>query len=215
MAHKQLKTFVGRTVNEAGELERVDRQVLYIETDGDLRMFMMVPDHVAGMIPEFEYRGAKMVGNRGARAYCLYGREPEVIKQGFYHLCDKYRDELLSTTVEDVIIVHLATDASHFDKAQVTLRFSTHRYHYSAKKQSHYHWRTTPGDSLRICHGVGDPKGSVRLPYTEELWAKLEGMKAALTASIERLEGIVKGSDFAQRLLAGNAVPLLQHREAK
>jgi hypothetical protein len=219
MARKKLKTIVGRTVTQDGSYVRVDRLPIYVETTGDLRLCMEVPEFIPELIGcSLPNLGDCKLEPADGRAYrksgpvWLFGRDPDALERAWGRVLTAYVDAITALKVEPFIFVKVSCEGGHNYSAR-TYSVRAVRFLRDVVAKQNYEWRDDETKPLRRAHdyhlggmriggSVRDPD-AVALPYSDELWQKLQMLTTAIDDGFKRLEALVLSEEFTPRLLAG------------
>lgn len=220
---KILKTFVGQAINEKGEWLRVDKEKIYIESGGDLRMVLLVPLFIAKLITEHEVRemvkayGCEFTNTtKGAPADAITGRSPDDLERARKRVFTNYVERLQTLNLRPIIEVQMlcrlpedrkrSTYDLGFSRERFQLRLDIQRYMADDKRV--FYWPDKKGEVPRHSHYVdrqNNPRsGLVVLEYTDDLWHRLQVMEDTLARGTAKLHDLVFGENFAQQLLTGD-----------
>lgn len=220
MAYKKLKTFKSYGVRQDGSriggFRDAPDQQIYIESTGKCRLFLKVPDYVAGVFPSWKYSQAAAVekigeGTAAGVEAILTARDPETLESAWNALCEAYSQWTKSQNLQPVISIKAKEPHHRSGRAEQYIDFSVEFCRYLTNKaddgtMQFYEWReddTRPLRALRIYRDEGEV-----VPYTPELWEKLIAFKAQIDEAYMRMQALIADGSFAQRLLAGGG-PLL------
>jgi hypothetical protein len=224
MARKKLKTFVGTRVTQEGKRVADDKIPLYIETHGDCRLCMELPDYIPALLGT-DVRlsdGCKMEPADGkpyrrSGPVWLFGPTPKALEEAWHRVGSLYMEQLTLVKVVPKIFVHVVVEGGDYrDKRNYSLNIA--RFLRDEKAQQNYAWRETDTAKLervhgyhtggvRIGHSMSGPEAAV-LPYDEVLWQRLVALRDSIHEGFEKLRELSLADEFVPRLLAGSVLQL-------
>ncbi len=227
MAYRKLKDFVADGVNPDGtrigdRYGESHKQTMYVETTGDMRLFLIVPEFMASALGDYRKNGVDLikVDDRKTKSQvdAIAGRDPELIEKAWSEICTLYTT--LVNTVDLKPMIRIKRDRDHFrggpylhdNEGKAMLHFEFERYLRNSKElpteRGHhrgyrepikdYEWNDE-GKPLKSMNRWQNEEGLL-IPYTPLLWERLCLLQQQITAAGKRLEELCASGEIVAAL---------------